>query len=284
MAVYAVGDLQGCLEPLQRLLDDLRFDPARDRLWCCGDLVNRGPRSLETLRFMSGLGEAAVSVLGNHDLHLLAVAYDPVRPPRSKDTLEDLLAAPDREELLTWLRCRPLLHHDEGLGYTMVHAGLPPAWDLADAVAAARELEAVLAGDGFAGFLREMYGDQPDRWSPELTGIGRLRFIVNCFTRLRYCRADGRIDLDEKGPPDQAPAELRPWFRIPERRSKSLRIVFGHWSTLGEIDDPGVFPLDTGCVWGGRLTALRLDGPPVRTCVECGPGLAPSGLAPPGER
>ncbi len=275
MAAYAIGDLQGCLDPLRRLLDRLDFDPARDQVWFCGDLVNRGPSSLETLRFVRGLGDSAVSVLGNHDLHLLAVAYDPARSPRGRDTLEPILDAPDRDDLLEWLRRRPLLHHDDVLGYTMVHAGLAPQWTLADARSAARELEAVLAGPAFIGFLRNMYGDRPDRWSPELTGMDRLRFIVNCFTRLRYCRADGRLDLDEKGPPDKASPELSPWFRVPGRRSRGLRIVFGHWSTLGEIDDDGVFALDTGCVWGGRLTALRLDGAPAREYVACGPDLAP---------
>ncbi len=276
MAVYAVGDLQGCIDPLRRLLDDLAFDPANDQLWFCGDLVNRGPASLETLRFVHGLGERAVTVLGNHDLHLVAVAYDPHRSAKSKDTLEDILTAPDREELLEWLRRRPLLHHDGGLGYTMVHAGLPPEWDLEDATSAAAELEAVLAGPDFIGFLREMYGDRPDRWSPDLEGRDRLRFIVNCFTRMRYCRADGRLDLAEKGPPERAAEGLVPWFRVPGRRSRDLKIVFGHWSTLGGVTDENVFALDTGCVWGGRLTALRLDDPPRSICVECGPGLRPA--------
>jgi bis(5'-nucleosyl)-tetraphosphatase (symmetrical) len=284
MAVYAIGDLQGCIDPLRRLLDHVRFDPSSDHLWFCGDLVNRGPGSLHTLRFVKSLGESAVAVLGNHDLHLLAVAYDPQRTARNKDTLEDILCASDRDELLEWLRRRPLLHHDPSPGYTMVHAGLPPDWDLDDAKGAARELEAVLAGPDFISFLRDMYGDRPDRWSPGLTGMDRLRFIVNCFTRLRYCHPDGRIELDEKGPPDRAAPGLVPWFRIPGRRSRLLKIVFGHWSTLGPVDDEGVFALDTGCVWGGRLTALRLDGPPRRIHVECGPGLAPTAVAPPGGR
>jgi len=276
MAVYAVGDLQGCIDPLRRLLDDVAFDPAQDHLWFCGDLVNRGPASLETLRFVRDLGDRAVTVLGNHDLHLIAIAYDPHRSAKSKDTLRDVLDAPDREELLEWLRRRPLLHHDAGLGYTMVHAGLPPEWDLEDATSASAELEAVLAGPDFIRFLREMYGDRPDRWSPGLQGMDRLRYIVNCFTRLRYCRADGRLELDEKGPPERAAPGLVPWFRFPGRRSRDLRIVFGHWSTLGVVSDENVFALDTGCVWGGRLTALRLDGPPRLSCVECGPGLRPS--------
>lgn len=273
MAVYAIGDLQGCLAPLKRLLDRLRFDPASDRLWFCGDLVNRGPDSLDALRFVRGLGETALTVLGNHDLHLLALAWDPARSPRGKDTLDGVLAAPDREELLEWLRRRPLVHHDATLGWTLVHAGLPPQWGLAEAQATAAELQGVLGGPGFAAFLGRMYGDGPDRWSPDLQGAGRLRYIVNAFTRMRYCRADGSLDLEEKGPPEQAPAGLVPWFRVPGRRSRSLKLVFGHWSSLGYVAESGVWGLDTGCVWGGRLTALRLDDPPERIDVDCGAGL-----------
>jgi bis(5'-nucleosyl)-tetraphosphatase (symmetrical) len=273
MAVYTIGDLQGCLEPLKRLLDRLRFDPTSDRLWFCGDLVNRGPDSLDALRFVRGLGETALTVLGNHDLHLLALAWDPARSPRSKDTLDGVLAAPDREELLEWLRRRPLLHHDATLGWTLVHAGLPPQWGLAEAQATAAELQGVLGGPGFAAFLGRMYGDGPDRWSPGLKGAGRLRYIVNAFTRMRYCRADGSLDLEEKGPPERAPPALVPWFRVPGRRSRSLKLVFGHWSSLGYVAESGVWGLDTGCVWGGRLTALRLDDPPERIDVDCGAGL-----------
>lgn len=272
MAVYAIGDLQGCLEPLQRLLDRVRFDPASDRLWFCGDLVNRGPDSLDALRFVRGLGEAALSVLGNHDLHLLALAWDPARSPRDKDTLDAVLSAPDRHELLEWLRNRPLMHHDAPLGWTIVHAGLPPQWGLAEAEAGAAELEEVLSGPAFAGFLSQMYGNLPDRWSPELQGAGRLRYIVNAFTRLRYCRADGSLDFEEKGPPERAPPGLVPWFRVRGRRSRSLRLVFGHWSSLGYIAESGVWGLDTGCVWGGRLTALRLDEVPERIDVDCRQG------------
>lgn len=272
MAVYAIGDLQGCLDPLRRLLDRVAFDPGRDRLWFTGDLVNRGPASLETLRFVHSLGELAVTVLGNHDLHLLVTAWANSRAKKKRDTLEDILAAPDRDELLEWLRRRPLLHHDPEVDFTMVHAGLPPQWDLGEARAAAAELEAVLGGDRFVDFLRQMYGDRPALWDPALTGMDRLRFIVNAFTRMRYLRPDGSLEFDHKGPADRTGAELVPWFRFPGRRSAGLRIVFGHWSTLGEVAHDGAFSLDTGCVWGGRLTALRLDDA-VRTCVECGPGL-----------
>jgi len=274
MAVYAVGDLQGCLDPLKRLLERIRFDPAEDRLWFVGDLVNRGPASLETLRFVHGLGDRAVTVLGNHDLHLLATAWADSRPLKKRDTIEDILAAPDREILLEWLRRQPLLHDDRSLDFTMVHAGLPPQWDLADARAAAAELEAVLRSDRFVDFLRQMYGDRPDRWDPALAGMERLRFIVNAFTRMRYLRPDGSLDFSNKGATRRAGEGLVPWFRYPGRRSADARIVFGHWSTLGAIEHQGAFSTDTGCVWGGRLTALRLDDA-ARIHVECGPGLRP---------
>jgi bis(5'-nucleosyl)-tetraphosphatase (symmetrical) len=270
MAVYAIGDLQGCLDPLQRLLDRIAFDPANDRLWFTGDIVNRGPASLATLRFVRALGAHAVMVLGNHDLHLLASAYADSRPRKRRDTLQEVLAAPDREELVDWLRRRPMLHHDPEIGFTLVHAGLPPQWDLAEARAAAAELEAVLSGDRCVDFLRHMYGNKPALWDPALQGIDRLRYIVNALTRLRYLRADGSLEFDSKGPTEGSREELIPWFRFPGRRSAGLSMVFGHWSMLGEIAYDGAFSVDTGCVYGGRLTALRLDDA-VRTSVECGP-------------
>lgn len=259
MAVFAVGDVQGCYDELQGLLAEIRFDPAHDRLWFTGDLVNRGPDSLEVLRFVRGLGERAVTVLGNHDLHLLAVAEGLGKPHRA-DTLQEILDAPDRDELLAWLRSRPLLHHDAALGYTLVHAGFAPQWDLAQAQLCAAELEAVLRGDDYRDFFRTMYGDQPDRWDENLKGWERLRFSVNCFTRLRYCTADGRLGLRHKGEPGTQPPECLPWFEVPSRKSRGLRIVFGHWSTLGLYQRDGVLALDTGCLWGGMLTAARLDG------------------------
>lgn len=268
MAVYAVGDIQGCYRELRRLLDVLRFDPSTDRLWLTGDLVNRGPQSLETLRFVRGLGTAAVSVLGNHDLHLLAAATH-AEKLKPQDTLDEILNAPDRDELLDWLRRLPLLHHDAQLGYTLVHAGLPPQWDLASAAACAREVEAQLRSDRYADFFAHMYGNEPTQWSDGLRGWDRLRFITNCLTRLRYCGPDGRIALAHKGAPGTQPAGLLPWFDIPERRSRALKLVFGHWSTLGDRTDPGIYALDSGCVWGGKLTALRLDGDPVWTRLPC---------------
>ncbi len=275
MSTYAIGDLQGCLEPLLRLLDQLRFDPARDRVWFTGDLVNRGPRSLETLRFVRDLGAAAVTVLGNHDLHLLAIAADHGRL-KKKDTLAAILAAPDRDELLGWLAARPLLHHDPGLGFTLVHAGLPPEWDLATAQGCAAELEAVLRGPDAGAFYAHMYGNRPDRWNPGLKGWERLRYITNCFTRLRYCDRKGRLELTEKGPPGSQAKGLMPWFHVPGRASAGLRILFGHWSTLAlaHVEDTGVYPLDSGCIWGGQLTALELETGR-RTTLQCPETLHP---------
>lgn len=268
MAVYAIGDIQGCCRELRRLLDVLRFDPSADRLWLTGDLVNRGPQSLETLRFVRGLGTAAVSVLGNHDLHLLAAATH-AEKLKPQDTLDEILNAPDRDELLDWLRRLPLLHHDAQLGYTLIHAGLPPQWDLAMASACAREVEAQLRSDRYAEFFAHMYSNEPTQWSDGLRGWDRLRFITNCLTRLRYCTTDGRIALAHKGTPGTQPAGLLPWFESAERRSRDLKLVFGHWSTLGERIDAGIYALDSGCVWGGKLTALRLDGDPVWTRLPC---------------
>ena len=257
MAVYAIGDVQGCLEPLQRLLERIGFEPTRDTLWFTGDLVNRGPASLGVLRLVRALGERAVTVLGNHDLHLLAVAAATSKQ-NVRDTFDDVLTAPDRDELLAWLRARPLLHHDTALNYTLVHAGLLPQWDLADAQRLAHEAATALAADA-ARFFQYMYGDLPDHWREELAGPERLRVIVNALTRLRFCDLIGNMDLRPKGAPGTQPASLLPWFRVPERRNSNLRIVFGHWSTLGRYDGDNVIGLDTGCVWGRALTAVRLD-------------------------
>ena len=275
MAVYAIGDVQGCYDELQGLLEQIDFDTRKDQLWFAGDLVNRGPRSLETLRFVRSLN--AVTVLGNHDLHLLASACDPRRRKR-KDTLHAVFEAPDANELLDWLRQQPLLHHDDTLGYTLVHAGLPPQWDLATAQACAGEVEAVLRSDRYGEFFTVMYGNEPGTWSPTLKDWERLRFITNCFTRLRYCDSNGRLALEEKGPPGSQPQHLRPWFDWPGRNSRNMRIVFGHWSTLGPHDAPGIHALDTGCLWGGTLTACRLDtSEPQRFEYNC-PGACKPGL------
>ena len=274
MAVYAIGDLQGCYDDFQALLERLAFDPARDRLWLTGDLVNRGPGSLAVLRLVKSLATAATVVLGNHDLHLLAVAYDPRARKRRSDTLDEVLAAPDRDELLGWLASQPLAHSDPALGWSMVHAGLAPQWDLPTALGCAREAEQALQAaprDFFAG----MYGDEPDLWSEQLRGQERLRFTVNCLTRLRVCSGDGRLLLRFKGTLDDAPRGAVPWFRVPGRRSATERVLFGHWSALGFHDADGVLGLDTGCVWGGSLTAKRLDasGPPLQVSCRGAPTL-----------
>lgn len=269
MAIYAIGDVQGCFAELQSLLQQLRFDPAGDQLWFTGDLVNRGPQSLETLRFIRSLGNSAVAVLGNHDLHLLAVAHGFSRT-KHKDTFGDVLGAPDRDELLDWLRRRPLLHH--GGGFYLIHAGLPPQWSVDEAASHAAEVEAVLRSDDYAEFFRHMYGDQPDLWSNGLKGFDRLRFITNCLTRMRYCTAGGQAEFKQKGAPGSQPTQLVPWFAAPERRSEGANIVFGHWSTLGFYVGNGVICLDTGCLWGGELTAFQLDGPLRRVSVPSAHG------------
>jgi bis(5'-nucleosyl)-tetraphosphatase (symmetrical) len=261
MAVWAVGDVQGCAAELETLLERLRFDAARDRLWFVGDLVARGPGSLEVLRRVERLGDAAVVVLGNHDLHLLALAHR-AEPLRAGDeALRALLEAPDRRRLLDWLQSRPMLHHDAALGVTMLHAGLPPQWDLPLARRCAAELEAALHSEHSGRLFAAMYGNQPDLWRDDLEGDGRLRFITNALTRLRVCDARGRLLLRFKGPLDQLPAGAVPWFRAPQRRWAGARVVCGHWSALGYVDENGVLGLDTGCVWGGTLTAQRLDAP-----------------------
>ena len=232
MATYAIGDIQGCFEQLLRLLDRLRFDPARDRLWFVGDLVNRGPDSPNTLRFVRGLGNRALTVLGNHDLHLLALAAGESKREK-KSNLDAVLQAPDRDELLHWLRHRPLMHFDARKNFALLHAGLPPQWDLLDALSCAQEVEAMLQGCDYADFLRAMYGNEPARWSASLSGMDRLRFITNCFTRLRYCDAGGTLALKEKAAPGMQASGVVPWFALPERASRNTRIIFGHWSTLG---------------------------------------------------
>lgn len=268
MTTWAIGDVHGCRAELDRLLERLRFDPAADRLWFVGDLVNRGPDSLGCLRRVRDLGDAAVTVLGNHDLHLLATTTGD-RRPRAKDRFDDILAAPDRAALLDWLRHRPLLHHDRDLGFTLVHAGLHPAWTLATAQALAREVEGMLRGPDYAEMFAWMYGDGPAHWSPELGATERWRFVINAFTRMRYCAPDGRLDLDESGPPGSQAPGLLPWFDVPGRASADQRIVFGHWSTLGYCARNGAFGLDSGCLWGGALTALCLDDPAHVVQLDC---------------
>ena len=264
MARYAIGDIQGCLEELRALLAQLRFNADRDELWFVGDLVNRGPDSLGVLRFVRALGANARVVLGNHDLHLLAVAYGGgERRLRADDTLDAVLEAPDREGLLDWLRTRPLAVRDtsEGRDDLMVHAGLVPQWSADDALQLAAEVSQRLAREPRAVFA-QMYGDEPARWQPQLDGDARTRIVINVLTRLRYCTLDGRIDLRPKNAPGSQARELLPWFEVPRRASAISRIVFGHWSTLGVVRRPQLVALDSGCVWGGALTACNLDLPP----------------------
>lgn len=259
MAIYAVGDLQGCLHPLLRLLEKIRFDPVQDRLWLVGDLVNRGPHSGECLRFLKDLGPAAISVLGNHDLHLIATAAG-IRPARPRDTLEPLLQRADRDELLDWLVQRPLLHHDAATGWTLVHAGIPPQWDLAHACAATARVEAMLRDPAQrAFFLPVMYGDEPTQWHEDLPEVDRLRYTINACTRMRFLHTDGRLNFTEKGPPEMAPRYLLPWFAYPRRTMRDQPIVFGHWSALGFRRQRNWMSLDTGCVWGQQLTLVRLE-------------------------
>ncbi|MDF2940291.1 MAG: hypothetical protein K0R66_933 [Gammaproteobacteria bacterium] len=255
MSHYAIGDIQGCYDELLALLDAIQFDPKKDQLWLVGDLVNRGPKSLETLRFVKGLGNAAISVLGNHDLHLLAVYYGAEKTEHG-DTLQDILNTPDAKELIDWLKSRPLLHHDAKLNFLMVHAGVAPQWSLEQAKNYAHEVEAALQGSNITEFLKHMYGNHPDTWQDNLTGWERLRAITNYFTRLRFCNEIGKMDFTHKG--DKAPEGFYPWFKLP--RLIHQRIVYGHWAALkGEAEAPNVFAIDTGCVWGESLTALRLE-------------------------
>jgi bis(5'-nucleosyl)-tetraphosphatase (symmetrical) len=258
MAIYAIGDLQGCHAEFMALIERIGFDAGRDRLWLTGDLVNRGPDSLAVLREVKSMGGAATVVLGNHDLHLLAMAFAQKSVRKREKELEAVLDAPDAAELLDWLASRPLLHRERGIRWTLIHAGLPPEWTLADAERCAREAERALRKDA-PGLLAAMYGDAPDRWSPALEGADRLRFIVNCLTRLRLVDRKGRLALSHKGTIEDAPHGTMPWFRHPERATREDALVFGHWSALGYLAEPGLLCLDTGCVWGGSLTAQRLD-------------------------
>ncbi len=274
MATYAIGDLQGCYDELQLLLKKINYNPDRDQLWFAGDLVNRGPKSLETLRFVKQ--HASACVLGNHDLHLLAGACHK-KFRRRKDTLDDILDAPDRDELIHWLRQQPLMHHDTTSGFSMIHAGLPPQWDLQLAKRCANEVESVLRGEDYPSFFEQMYGNQPDLWSDDLDGLDRLRFITNCFTRLRFCTQEGHLALDEKGQPGSPAPDLQPWFTWQQRRSKDLKILFGHWSTLGAYEGENVYALDTGCLWGGSLTALKIGDTTTRIELDC-PGAQKPGV------
>ncbi|MBE9561700.1 MAG: symmetrical bis(5'-nucleosyl)-tetraphosphatase [Proteobacteria bacterium] len=258
MSTYAIGDIQGCYDNLQHLLRLINFNPKQDTLWFAGDLVNRGPKSLEVLRFVKNLGKQAIVVMGNHDLHLLAIAHGNSKP-KTKDTITDILTAPDREELIQWLRHRPFWHYDSNLKIALVHAGVLPQWNLAQINQHANEIETVLQGEKYQQFLANMYGDNPNQWSEELQDWERLRFISNCFTRLRYCNVEGKLSLKKKDSPtfNNPNNKQQPWFIWPNNHD--TQIIFGHWAALGYYANHNVYALDTGCVWGGALTALRIE-------------------------
>lgn len=267
MSTYAIGDIQGCYEPLMRLLDKIQFDQGKDTLWLAGDLVNRGPQSLEVLRFLYSIRQSVISVLGNHDLHLLALAQGKKRTPPG-DSLLAVIHAEDSHTLLDWLRHCKILHHDPALQFTMVHAGIPPQWDLTRARAHARELEAVLHSNQYIDFLENMYGNQPTIWRHKLIGYDRLRIITNYFTRMRFCTAEGELELETKTGMLEAPPGFAPWFAHPERKTRDNKIIFGHWAALeGVTNTPNIYALDTGCAWGGSLTALRLEDEQLFSCA-----------------
>ncbi len=280
MAVWAIGDLQGCYGVTQRLLEKIRFDTAQDRLWFCGDLVNRGGESLETLRLVHSLREHSVVVLGNHDLSLLAISERTTDDQRKvNQDLQRILFADDRDTLIDWLRHRPLLHSDRTLGWMMIHAGLAPKWTTVHAEKHAQEIERRLRSDGRRKLLRNMYGDYP-AWSPALRGVERERAIINIFTRMRYCSTRGRIAFNEKGAPGTQVSGLYPWYEVPGRAERDLKIVCGHWSTLGLFIGHGVHAIDTGAVWGGKLSALQLDTDELRLVQVPGREVAMSGSQP----
>lgn len=254
--IYLVGDLQGCCDALDRLLSEIGFSPSRDKLYALGDLVNRGPRSLDVLQRLAGFGDAATCLIGNHDLHLLAVAHG-VRPAHRNDTLDAILDAPDRQHWIDWLRTRRMAVHEAG--WLMVHAGVAPAWDLTLTLSLAAEIETQLAGPELVGFLQSMFGNEPARWKPRLEAPDRLRFAINALTRIRYVDERGTLDFKTKDGASKAPKGLVPWFEAADRQTAGVPIAFGHWSTLGLVDRPELLAIDTGCVWGGALTAVRID-------------------------
>ncbi|MEO8466566.1 MAG: symmetrical bis(5'-nucleosyl)-tetraphosphatase [Gammaproteobacteria bacterium] len=268
MATYAIGDVQGCAKELDALLTKIVFRPWRDTLWLVGDLVNRGPDSLGVLRRVIALGRSAITVLGNHDLHLLATVAGR-RELSATDTFQDVLEAPDAKELIDWLRHRPLLHHDAAAGRVLVHAGIPPMWTVREGRTHAREIETLLRGRRWRSALRDMYGNEPETWSPKLDREDRRRFTINALTRMRYCDRRGRLDLRNSGPPGTQPKGLLPWFDVPDRKATRAHIVFGHWASLGLLRRADVTATDTGCAWGNRLTAVRLGDPGRPISVRC---------------
>lgn len=268
MTLYAIGDIQGCYASFAALLECLRFDAGRDRLWLVGDLVNRGPDSLSVLRRVAELGPAVTTVLGNHDLHLLAAAAGLRRMSRG-DTLQQVLDAPDADELLDWLRRRPLLHYDRAHGRALVHAGIPPDWGVDEALGHAAEVESLLRGPHWRYGLEVMYGSGPPKWTQDLEYASRVRYTINALTRMRFCARNGALDFERSGPPGSQPRELLPWFDVPSRKSTATHIVFGHWAALGVVRRTDITALDSGCVWGGALTAVALENGREATAVGC---------------
>lgn len=262
MAVYAIGDIQGCFTELKQLLDKIKYDVAEDQLWFVGDLVNRGPQSLETIQFVRSLGDSACCVLGNHDIHLIA-CYAGVQTCKTKSSLKQILQHQHASEIIDWLRFQPLLHYDPDLNWLMVHAGLIPQWDLALAQKCANEVETQLRSDNYREFLVQAYGNTPNLWNEKLATEDRWRIILNAFTRLRLCDQEGRMDFDYKGPLGSQNNDLHAWFDIP-RKSENLNIIFGHWSALGLKHTDNLLGLDTGCLWGSQLTAAHIDPSPVK--------------------
>lgn len=266
MSTYAIGDIQGCYSSLVCLLEEIHFDKQQDQLWIAGDLVNRGPESLQTIRFLKSLGSKANIVLGNHDLHLIAIAYG-AQTPKRKDTINDILNAPDRDELIDWLRQQPLLHHCPELSFIMCHAGIPPIWTLSNAIQYAKEVETCLRSDDIIHFLNNMYGDQPDTWQDNLTSYDRLRSITNYFTRMRFCNDEGQLNLADKSSASTDQEGYKPWFEHKGHLCNDQQIIFGHWAALeGTSSADFTYALDTGCVWGGKLTAMRLEDKKIFSC------------------
>nr|AIA12231.1 bis(5'-nucleosyl)-tetraphosphatase (symmetrical) [uncultured bacterium] len=263
-----MGDIQGCYQPFMQLLETIQFNENTDTLWLTGDIVNRGTQSLEVLRFVKQLPARTRIVLGNHDIHLLAIMAGE-RQQHAGDTLTAILAAPDRDDLQEWLRQQPIMVSDKQLGYVMVHAGLFPFWDIAKAEMLAHEIETVLRGDDWRIQVKEMFGNEPSLWRDDLHGAERIRCCINYFTRMRYCTLEGKLDLSFKGPEAAPDSGLIPWFKIPGRKNSDMKIIFGHWASLmGHVEASHVYGLDTGCVWGEKLTAMRLEDGKL-FCVGC---------------
>ena len=258
MAVYAIGDIQGCVLEFEELLEKIEFDPGSDQIWITGDIINRGPNSLEALRLAKKFTNCIFTVLGNHDLHLLAVA-NKIRRSRAGDTIKPILEAPDRDELLHWLRHQPLVHVDKNLKTLMIHAGVYPGWSKKQLVSYAAEVESILQSDDYSHLLKNMYGNKPVLWTKSLKGWDRYRFIINTLTRMRFCNKNGELNFTQKGKPDSRNTRLVPWYEHEKIKCSKWRIVFGHWSALGYFQKNNIISLDSGCVWGGKMTAVRLD-------------------------